>query len=79
MNIKLNRRILVVDDNTSIHEDFRKILSRDATPSRLEAEKAFLFDDAISPSGIRFFDIDSAYQGGEGFELVKKAVREHAS
>ena len=28
-----NRRILVIDDNKAIHEDFRKILARPKAPS----------------------------------------------
>ena len=39
-----NRRILIIDDNRSIHEDFRKILQRRAeTRTALAETKAILF------------------------------------
>lgn len=40
-----NRRILVIDDNPAIHEDFRKILRGDAAASTLTTARAALFDD----------------------------------
>ena len=42
--MKLNRRILIVDDNQSIHADFRKILGApDAGDEALDAAEARLF------------------------------------
>ena len=37
------RRILIVDDNRSIHDDFRKILGDKQAASRVSAEEAELF------------------------------------
>lgn len=73
-----NRRILIIDDNPTIHEDFKKILSpsneRRPTVNRLAAA---LFDE-VQPSVQKLsFELDSAYQGQEGFELVKKALAEN--
>lgn len=72
-------RILIVDDNPSIHEDFRKILgAKTAAQSHLEDVESELFGDRIT--GIiedrNGFRIDSAFQGQEAFEKVKAAVAE---
>jgi predicted signal transduction protein with EAL and GGDEF domain len=73
-----NRRILIVDDNPTIHEDFQKILcpanNRRPEVSRLAAA---LFDEAEPAVQTIRFELDSAYQGQEGFEMVKKAVAEN--
>ena len=66
--VEPNRRILIVDDNRAIHEDFRKILgarrARRATSSNaLDAE---LFGTARTESRRkRRFELESAYQGEE--------------
>ncbi|HWD92790.1 MAG TPA: response regulator [Verrucomicrobiae bacterium] len=68
-------RILVVDDNPSIHEDFRKILgAKSAAQSHLENVETALFGDGDVSVDRHGFRIDSAYQGQEAFELVKKSV-----
>jgi two-component system sensor histidine kinase/response regulator len=74
------RRILIIDDNHSIHEDFKKILlpSHQAT-AELERIEAALFGEAapapmpIAPA----YEIDSAYQGDEGLRLVEASLREN--
>ena len=63
----------------SIHEDFRKILGAktDCPVSPRQMSRAHC--SAISQRAHRArqgFRIDSAYQGQEAFELVKKAVQE---
>jgi hypothetical protein len=58
-----NRRILVIDDNPSIHDDLRKILCGvDTTNSRLVASEAIFFGHAGEESPLLDFEIDSAYQ-----------------
>jgi predicted signal transduction protein with EAL and GGDEF domain len=71
--IESNRRILIVDDNRSIHEDFRKILGGDE-PDRgdLNALHEELFG-AVTESKNEVFELDSAYQGEEAIEKVKTA------
>jgi PAS domain S-box-containing protein len=77
---KPNRRILIIDDNPTIHEDFQKILcpanNRRPSVSRLAAA---LFDEAQPAPDVQrtSFELESAYQGQEGFEMVKKAVAEN--
>jgi signal transduction histidine kinase len=70
-----NRRVLVIDDNRSIHDDFRKILSSaSATGAALEAEEAAVFGRPADAVRRPSFELDSAYQGQEGVFLVKKAL-----
>ena len=73
-----NRRILVIDDNRAIHEDFRKILEPRSQESKaFDALEDELFGREEEPVSARpEFEIDSAYQGQEGFELVKKSIAE---
>ncbi len=69
-----NQRILVIDDSRAIHDDFRKILSSGGASTAMQSAEAVLFgppDDEVAPTA---FELDSAYQGQEGFELVKLAV-----
>jgi CheY-like chemotaxis protein len=77
-SIDKNRRILVIDDNRAIHEDFRKILAGGKTsiPADFDETEAALFGKtsaAIKPDG---FEVDSAYQGQEALEMVRSAIRE---
>ena len=71
-----NHRILVIDDNPAIHQDFRKILSPvDSTlEGELDAEEASLFGETRVVSKDLNFQIDSAFQGQEGLEMVRAAV-----
>ncbi|MCG6573500.1 GGDEF and EAL domain-containing protein [Pseudomonas sp. AF32] len=75
MSVPANRRILVVDDTPAIHQDFRKILSPGAgNDDSLDDTESLLFG---TPQVNRLqFQIDSAYQGEEALELVKRAQAE---
>jgi two-component system NtrC family sensor kinase len=66
-------RILVIDDNRAIHEDFRKIFDTNVEAESLDAAEASLFGETVTAPKATF-RIDSAYQGREGLELVQKAV-----
>ena len=72
-----SRRILIVDDNRAIHEDFRKILSSPEADERLQDLEDDLFGETPSarhtPTDFR---LDSAYQGSEALMLVQQAVSE---
>ncbi|HYL03418.1 MAG TPA: EAL domain-containing protein [Steroidobacteraceae bacterium] len=71
------RRVLVVDDNRAIHDDFKKILLGDTQGSSelLAAERLLLGEpEAIAPRPL--FEIDTALQGQEGVERVKQALAE---
>src|SRR5262245_41906691 len=71
-----NRRVLIVDDNESIHADFQKIIGAGAqTTAAVEQAAAALFDDAPPHPGLhRAFELDSAYQGPEAFRLVERSI-----
>lgn len=72
---RANRRILIVDDTASIHQDFRKILCAEGEPSLENLEEA-LFG---TPAKVRqAFELDSAYQGQEALALVNKALAANA-
>jgi signal transduction histidine kinase/AmiR/NasT family two-component response regulator/plasmid maintenance system killer protein len=71
-----NLRVLVVDDNRSIHSDFQKILADEGTVEKVKAMEAALFGEPIqAPPSVRF-ELSSAYQGEEAFEMVQLAVAE---
>ena len=57
-----NRRILIIDDNPSIHADFKKILSGDAGVEGLDAAEADLFGQKRA-SASRGFELATALQG----------------
>ncbi len=76
--LKPNNRILIVDDNPAIHEDFRKIFSTTgAEKSHVQSLKAALFDDTQKAATEAEFELVSAYQGQEALELVKQALTEN--
>lgn len=73
----VNRRILVIDDNRSIHDDFRKILAPpDEVDDSLHAAEAALFGNSIPTRQPETFTIDAASQGEEGLQMVKRAQAE---
>ena len=74
------RRILVIDDSTAIHMDFRRILQQEPPRSRgeLDALGEAIFG-ADFPSGVPAsppadYEVDSAFQGEEGVALVRQAL-----
>jgi len=73
-DIKPNRRILIVDDNTSIHSDFREVLCPDYSEAASNALEKVLFDQDEPAPEQTVFELDSAYQGQEALELVKRAL-----
>jgi CheY-like chemotaxis protein len=71
------RRVLVVDDNRAIHEDFRKVLCPGGpSHQRLRALENSLFGAAEAPppptSG---FIVDTASQGQEALDAVERMLR----
>lgn len=71
-----NRRILLIDDTAPIHEDFRKILARDTASAELAGDEAILFGKPAHAANTSFddFEMDSAYQGKEGVEMVARSL-----
>lgn len=71
----LTHRILVIDDNPAIHQDYRKILVADGKALTSEAE-AGLFGEQQPDTARPRFDMDSAMQGRDGVELARAALAE---
>jgi two-component system, sensor histidine kinase and response regulator len=71
-----NHRILVIDDNSAIHEDFRKILRPKGKRDSFDDEEAELFGESAPQLELPEFEIDSAYQGEEGLGLIEKSLQE---
>jgi two-component system, NtrC family, sensor kinase len=70
-------RILVIDDNPEIHQDFRKILCLNRSrASKLEAMEAELFEETGFLGKQLRFEVDSAFQGTEGLARVHHALQE---
>ena len=73
----ISHRLLVIDDNRAIHEDFRKIFASSAAePSAMEAAELALLGGSPAPAAGPRFEIDSAFQGEEGFQRVALAAKE---
>ena len=73
----VNGRILIIDDNPMIHQDFEKILAQDIAgdgDAMSEAER-ILFGDSHAPQLHPSFDLQFALQGRQGLSLVESAAR----
>jgi len=69
-----NRRILIVDDNRAIHDDFRKILTMgSAVDAKLGAAAADIFGP-VAETSYESFEIEFACQGQEGLEKIRTAL-----
>lgn len=81
-----NKRILIVDDNPSIHDDFDKILTHtmnDGLNKEINELEQFLFGDNISQcatskiTGENYhYQLEHAYSGEEAFRMVETAIQE---
>lgn len=70
-----NRRILIIDDNSAIHDDYKKTLVKRQESSDLDALEALLFDHQIEAPIVEF-ELTSAFQGKEGLEAVCRSLEE---
>ena len=79
VNEDINRRILVVDDNRSIHDDFRQILGAQShvTSSEISAANSALFGDALPVNVLPSFELECVEDGMAGLTLVRRAREEH--
>ena len=66
---------MLVDDNAEITRRLSKILSK-SNGTALKSDEAILFGQtgAAKNSDVQEYKIDSAYQGQEALELVKKSL-----
>ena len=73
--VRTNRRILIIDDTPSIHEDFRKILGPEIEGEQTLAGAEEALFGTVQLDRLTF-QLDSAYQGREALELVTRARAE---
>lgn len=75
----MKHRLLVIDDNPAIHHDIQKILQRPEVDSTsFEDAEELLFGEAKKRDASLSFEIDSAYQGQDGLELVVKSLEQNS-
>jgi CheY-like chemotaxis protein len=71
-------RVLIVDDNEGIHQDFRTLLQPRREPDELDELAAELFGDQAIPeepiADLPSYRCDSVFQGDTALENVKDAV-----
>ena len=70
-----NRRILVIDDNPAIHEDFRRILQPSAGALALLEARTALFHDVPRQAPPQGFEVACADQGQAGLAMLQHAIR----
>lgn len=75
MNDNPKFRIIIIDDNPEIHNDFVKILTTSSTFGLDELSDKMFGIKSQAPS-LPTFQIDSASQGEEGVESIKNALKE---
>lgn len=69
----LRHRVLVIDDNPSIHADYRKILATEGE-TKVSAAEAALFGAPQADIARPVFDVDFALQGRDGVERAREAL-----
>lgn len=69
-----DHRLLVIDDNPSIHEDFRKILLPNDNDEALELAESAIFGSAARASVRLKFALDCVDQGETGIHAVEQSL-----
>ncbi|MBF4210255.1 diguanylate cyclase [Pseudomonas donghuensis] len=70
----INRRILIVDDTPSIHEDFRKILGGGSSAFDALGETEYALFGVTPTAPAQPFVLDSAFQGEQALAKVEAAL-----
>lgn len=82
MGNDVTARILVVDDNIAIHNDFKKVLAQDkifgenefkSLERELFADDASDFEEEVDTP---IYEVESAFQGQEALQMVQRACDE---
>jgi diguanylate cyclase len=77
MNRPEAARVLIVDENRALHDEYRKILGSSEGDSALtEQERRLHGETGRSRSAALEFRVDSAYHGEEALRLVERAAGE---
>ncbi len=70
-----NRRVLVIDDNPAIHNDFRKIFASSRSDASLDAIESKFFGEPSENTDSDFnVELDGAFQGEAGVDKVLAAM-----
>jgi two-component system, cell cycle sensor histidine kinase and response regulator CckA len=67
-------KLLIIDDNPTIHADIKKILCPIVDDDGLSEEERALFGSDSPKVDASCFDIDSAFQGRDGLKMVQEAA-----
>jgi diguanylate cyclase len=71
----INNRILIIDDNPAIHQDFEKILAQEpSVSSGMTQVERILFGEGTEPLTQPTFELQYANQGQQGVSLVEQAL-----
>ena len=74
---EMTHRILVIDDNPSIHKDFQTILLEEEESETLNSLRDEVFGNKSNNHGAKnIYELDFASQGQEGCEKIKQACSE---
>jgi two-component system, sensor histidine kinase and response regulator len=74
LSLSTNLRVLVVDDQPAIHEDFKKALvGRSAESDAVRSAKAAFFGSPAATPQAAPFELESAFQGQEALAKVRAA------
>lgn len=78
MRLLSKRRILVIDDQDAIHQDYRKIICPPKLQSvSLDAMEAEMFGNPVDEADEwDLYEIDSAYQGQDAVAMVEQSLQE---
>lgn len=71
-------RVIIIDDNPDIFDDFRMILQKPTGSSSVEALRAEILGETDKPFITDAeYELDSATQGREGYEKIRRAREEN--
>jgi len=78
LNNDVVRRIIIIDDNNEIHNDFRSILSENVNSEAMDELEADIFGHENSKKMLQHrYELEYASQGQEGFEKIKQALSDN--
>ncbi|MCA9000779.1 MAG: GGDEF domain-containing response regulator, partial [Planctomycetes bacterium] len=73
MSTPKTHRILLIDDNPAIHEDFKRILAstdQGGSESLSSARSAFFGEEQADTGPAYNYRLDSAFQGQQALEML---------
>lgn len=71
-----NRRILIVDDNKDVHNDFLKVLQPQIEPGAISLARSALFGESSHVTHLDLYQVDCVDQGEAAVMLARRACEE---